>query len=282
MRPVLTSVITVVHGRHHHFIRQQAGFSTCRPAPDDRCVVAIDDPVIRTVAAPGVHVVECASTSAGLPLARARNQGAHEATERGADLLIFLDVDCIPGPALIDRYVDAHRRVDGDALLCGPVTYLPPAPDGYPLDALESLTDPHPARPAPPPGVLQTESNHDLFWSLSFAVSAAAWRRLGGFCETYAGYGGEDTDFAAVAAAKGVPLIWVGGAHAYHQHHPISDPPVEHLGAIVANARVFRRRWGRWPMTGWLDAFERDGLITRDGDRIAVATPVTRSVSTGA
>lgn len=277
-----TSVITVAHGRHDHFARQQDGFSTCQPPPDERHVVAIDDPVIPTLAAPGVHVVECPSDSTALPLARARNLGADEAIRRGADLLIFLDVDCIPGPALIDRYVAAHRRVEGHALLCGPVTYLPPAPDGYPLEALDALTDPHPARPAPRPGVLQAEANYDLFWSLSFAVSAATWRHLGGFCEDYVGYGGEDTDLGAEAAAREIPLFWVGGAHAYHQHHPVSDPPAEHLDAIVANARVFRRRWGRWPMAGWLDAFERDGLITRDGNRIAVADAATRSVTTGA
>jgi N-acetylglucosaminyl-diphospho-decaprenol L-rhamnosyltransferase len=275
---VSTAVITVVHGRHDHFLRQRAGLAAC--APDDRIVVALADPAIPVA---DEHVVRCAADPDALPLARARNAGARAALERGADLLIFLDVDCIPGPELIHRYVDAAHRVDGPALLCGPVTYLPPSPAGHPLEHLDALTDPHPARPAPPPGVLARESNHDLFWSLSFAVSAATWQQLGGFCEAYVGYGGEDTDFAATAAAQRIPLIWVGGAHAYHQHHPVSDPPVEHLEHIVANARVFRARWGRWPMTGWLDAFERDGLITRDGDRVDVAgEPVRRSVRTGA
>ncbi|MEW5809515.1 MAG: galactosyltransferase-related protein [Actinomycetota bacterium] len=270
MRPPRTAVITVVHGRHPHFAAQQAGLASCRPGPHDRCVVALADPAVAPLAGPGVHVVECSADPAALPLARARNTGAQAALDRGAELLIFLDVDCIPGPDLIGRYVEAHQRADRDALLCGPVTYLPPARDGYPLDRLVALTDPHPARPAPPAGVLQAEANYDLFWSLSFAVSAATWRRLDGFCEAYVGYGGEDTDYAACAAAQGIPLLWVGGAHAYHQHHPISDPPVEHLAAIVANARVFRRRWGRWPMTGWLDAFERDGLIARRGDDIEI------------
>jgi len=280
VRPVRTAVVTVVHGRHEHFARQQAGLAAC--APDDRCVVALADPGIAALAGCDVHVVECAADPAALPLARARNIGAQAALDRGADLLVFLDVDCIPGPALIDRYVDAHRRTDGPALLCGPVTYLPPSPGGYPLERLGEMTDPHPARPAPEPGVLRAEPNHDLFWSLSFAVSATTWRQLGGFCEAYVGYGGEDTDFAADAAAQRIPLLWVGGAHAYHQHHPVSDPPVEHLGHIVANARTFHRRWGRWPMVGWLDAFERQGLITRDGDRIdRVDTPV-RKVRTGA
>jgi hypothetical protein len=50
---------------------------------------------------------------------------------------------------------------------------------------------------------------------------------------------------------------------------------VEHLYQIVADARIFHRRWGRWPMPGWLDAFERDGLISPRGDEIAV-TPASR------
>ena len=42
------------------------------------------------------------------------------------------------------------------------------------------------------------------------------------------------------------------GARAYHQHHPSSSPPVQHLADILRNGALFRRRWGRWPMEGWL------------------------------
>ena len=87
------------------------------------------------------------------------------------------------------------------------------------------------------------------------------WRELGGFCEQYIGYGAEDTDFGQVAASRGIALTWVGGAWAYHQYHPSSDPPVQHLTDIVRNAAIFHRRWGWWPMTGWLREFERRGLI---------------------
>jgi len=31
---------------------------------------------------------------------------------------------------------------------------------------------------------------------------------------------------------------------------PISDPPIEHLADIIANAIVFEQRWGWWPMQG--------------------------------
>lgn len=266
------AVITVAHGRHGHFRCQEAGLARCVPRPDTRWVVTLDDPRIGALAHRSTEVVDCPWPSGPLPVARARNVGARLALERGAELLIFLDVDCIPSPSLVGDYRDAHGRVSGDALLCGPVTYLGPSPPGYDLDALEQLTDPHPARPVPAAGELMTEPNHDLFWSLSFAISAGAWAEIGGFCEEYEGYGGEDTDFGAAAAAAGIPLVWVGGAHAYHQYHPVSDPPVEHLHDIVANARVFHRRWGRWPMPGWLDAFEHAGMLVRDGERIDVTT----------
>jgi N-acetylglucosaminyl-diphospho-decaprenol L-rhamnosyltransferase len=95
-------------------------------------------------------------------------------------------------------------------------------------------------------------------------VRAATWHELGGFCEKYTGYGGEDTDFGQIAASRGVALTWVGGAWAYHQYHPGSDPPVQHLDDILRNAAVFHRRWGWWPMTGWLREFERQGLIVFD------------------
>jgi GT2 family glycosyltransferase len=170
---------------------------------------------------------------------------------------VFLDVDCIPSPGLFAAYAVAaadprHR----DALLCGPVAYLPaPVVGGYDLSALADLARPHSARPNPAPGTVEVARDRRLFWSLSFAVTASTWNRIGGFCPDYVGYGGEDTDFAEQAHAAGVGMRWVGGATAFHQHHPVSSPPVEHLAAIVRNARVFYDRWGWWPMTGWLTAF---------------------------
>jgi hypothetical protein len=167
---------------------------------------------------------------------------------------------------MLGRYheavLDAKHR---DALLCGPVTYLPPPHDvdGYPV-SLEHLINPHPARPAPRDGDIIPSTDYELFWSLSFALAASTWRQIGGFCERYRGYGGEDTDFAQTVRAAGVPMRWVGGAHAFHQFHPVSDPPVEHVHDIVRNAKIFHQRWGWWPMSNWLNAFEQRGLIIRD------------------
>lgn len=270
MTGVRTAVITVVRGRHEHLAMQERGLASSWTKAGLRCIVSMSDPAIRQLAPGDAEVIDCDEATGELPLARARNLGARRSIELGAELLIFLDVDCVPGRSMIGRYIDAYRRLGGSALFGGPVTYLGPSQDGYRLECLPTLTNPHPARPAPADGVLVAENDHNLFWSLSFAVSATTWRAIGGFCEQYVGYGAEDTDFAATAAARGVPLFWVGGAHAYHQYHPVSDPPIEHLAAIVSNARVFHQRWGRWPMPDWLDAFERSGVLTRHGGRIAV------------
>ena len=257
------AVITLVAGRHAHLLRQRE---------------ALDPGVHHVVVAMGEHeaercrellrersdVIGVEAASEGLPLARARNAGAEHALAAGADLLVFLDVDCIPSATLLPRY-EAAARAEPAALLCGPVGYLPPAPErGYAAADLHTLANPHPARPVPAEDELITGGDHTLFWTLSFAVTPATWRRIGGFCEAYVGYGGEDTDYGQLAARAGVDLVWVGGAWAYHQHHETQSPPVQHLADIVRNGGLFRERWGWWPMGGWLAAFAERGLVRHD------------------
>ncbi|MDM7490882.1 galactosyltransferase-related protein [Rhodococcus sp. CSLK01-03] len=305
-----TTVITLVAGRHAHLRLQLRGLARSARTPDDHVVVSMGDPAVAplieaegypahtvTLSAAGPLSLSAGgplsppaggplSPSAGgplsppaggpLPLSTARNLGAECALARGAELLVFLDVDCIPSVGLLGLYERAASDPQhGSALLCGPVTYLPPpGPEGYDPARLERSVNPHPARPSPPAGAIHTGDEYDLFWSLSFATTRETWTAVGGFCTDYVGYGGEDTDFAQRAARAGVGLRWIGGAHAFHQHHPVSDPPVEHLHEILHNAAVFHRRWGRWPMTGWLTRFAEAGLARYD-------TVADRWVATG-
>lgn len=285
--PGRVAVVTVVHGRHRHLWLQQRSLAEGAVPPDDHVVVAMDDPRAAWWPAPGrrPHVVHLPRTDERLPLAAARNLGARTAIERGADLLLFLDVDCIASPGLVLAYEEASRRpLTEDAVLCGPVSYLPPPPaGGYDLHTVHALATPHAARPCPCPGdVVVDTDGHDLFWSLSFALTPQTWERVGGFDEAYAGYGAEDTDFGQRAAAAGVPLAWVGGARASHQHHPTQTPPVQHLDDVLHNGRLFRDRWGRWPMQGWLDAFEEQGLVRRtdDGDYERADAPASSVAAT--
>lgn len=277
-----TALLTIVAGRHDHLRGQLLGLAASDEAPAWHVVAVMGDDGVRAVldatpAAPGTRrvVVDVPPAEDGeLPLARARNAAAAAALERGADLLVFLDVDCVPSPGLVGGYVRAAgdpavRAAAGPVLLCGPVAYLPPGVrvgSAADLPRLSAAAQPHPARPAPAPGqvVAADPSQWWLFWSLSFAVSGPDWARSGGFCEEYRGYGAEDTDVAATVRSLGGTLFWVGGAAAHHQHHPVTDPPVHHLEAIVRNAGVFHRRWGWWPMTGWLEEFRAAGLADYD------------------
>ncbi|MET3962132.1 N-acetylglucosaminyl-diphospho-decaprenol L-rhamnosyltransferase [Marmoricola sp. OAE513] len=261
-----TAVVTLAHGRHDHLIRQIRSLALGRRRPDLHVVVAVADTQIRNLpelCRHSVVVLDTATDPRGLPLAAARNLGLRAATDAGCDVLIALDVDCLAGPTLVNGYADIVRARP-DAVWSGPVTYLPPpGPEGYPLQDLGSLDSPHPTRPAPEPGEYLENADPCLFWSLSFALSADAFDRSGGFDEAYVGYGAEDTDFAQRATRAGLGLGWVGSARAYHQHHPVSAPPVEHLDDILRNARLYHDRWGTWPMHGWLVQFERCGLVRR-------------------
>jgi N-acetylglucosaminyl-diphospho-decaprenol L-rhamnosyltransferase len=261
---VTTAIITLASAaRLDHLRRQEEWIRIV--APDCiRVVVQLDPEPDHAFGGDALHVPPGAD---GLRLAAGRNRGAAEAIARGADLLVFLDVDCLPHPDMIGAY---ERSAGQDrTLLCGPVTYLPAGViPASPAEADRSLA-PHSARPAPTAGAVQaaTDAEWDLFWSLSFACTAATWDAIGGFDERYEGYGGEDTDFAHRARAAGATLHWVGGAHALHQYHATSKPPWQHLDDILRNGRLFASTWGRWPMLGWIEAFAEAGAVENvDGD----------------
>jgi GT2 family glycosyltransferase len=261
---VKLAVITLVHGRRAHLERQHAGIAQGTERPDAYIVVAMDDPDLAAWSPQGGAppiVLPLRLASPRLPLARARNVGAEAAMAGGADLLVFLDVDCIPSPEMLSAYRKAAEQRP-DALLCGPVGYLPEG-QHHP-DSFDAVAHFHHFRPRPEDGELR-EGEHRLFWSLSFAVSARTWQRVGGFDERYEGYGAEDTDFAMRARRAGAPLVWVGGATAFHQHHPTSSPPVQHLDDILVNGELFAEAWGWWPMQGWLDHWLAQGVIERSG-----------------
>lgn len=301
----MIALITIAAGRHDHLAGQLAGVARGDRRPELQVIVAMGDPEIRQVVdaaeaenpgapdgspagdQPAIEVIEVdpkdlarrrgrPELAAELPLAHARNAGADRAIAAGASTLIFLDVDCIPGTELVQDYAAAISRsaAGPPTVWCGQVRYLPPVNGPYRFEQLPELGRAHPARPEPAAGSIEYSDDPKMFWSLSFAVTAEHWQQVGGFCEEYFGYGGEDTDFGRQLIARAGRLGWLGGAPAYHQHHASVSPPWPHLAAIVRNANLFHRRWGEFPMEGWLAAFAEAGAITlADGQWELTGTP---------
>ncbi len=199
-----------------------------------------------------------------LPLAAARNRAAALAS---GEFLAFLDVDCIPHPDYLAQLIPAVERTKG--IVMGDVRYLPKgsALDSWTFESLAADAIIHPRRPEIPADKDIIPLAYPLFWSLTFALRSTEFARLGGFDESYVGYGGEDTDFSFSARKAGVPLF-ACGARAYHQYHPSYSPPFNHLEDIVINANHFYRKWRMWPMEGWLRKFEEGGYIAWDKDSI--------------
>lgn len=255
------SLITLNLDRDDHLSHCLEGVARSRRVPDQTIVVAIGGGVLAVP--PGVTVAP--SPGKGLALARARNVGRRSAD---GDVLVFLDVDCIPSRELIGALEAA--AVANDALICGEVLYLPRAVEtGWTDRILCAEGVRHPARTFPEGGVA-IAPEPGLFWSLAFAVRAETYDRLGGFDEGFVGYGGEDTDLAFRAAAAGVQILFQGEGYAFHQRHAACDPPLTHCADIVRNALRFHARHGVWPMRGWLEAFAAIGVVTFDGTELSL------------
>jgi len=265
------SVLTIVKNRADHLAQLVEGLRRSIVPPDE--LVIVDMGSVPPLTAPDapfpIRLIDFARP--GLPLAAARNAAARAAT---GEHLLFLDVDCIPMRGLVGEMCDQLSK--RDALICAEAFYLGPtdARGAWDEDRLKLSAMPHPVRSFPSEGVKE-ESNAGLFWSLVFGIRRQRFLDLEGFDDMFDGYGAEDTDFGFRTQRAGVPLLFKGGAGAFHQHHDVFDPPLQHLEDIVRNAQLFRDRWHFWPMEGWIDAFAEMGLVTRAGDRIVIQRTAT-------
>lgn len=251
------SALTLVRNRQEHLDRLVEGLTLSVSPPDELIVIDMSD---TPVTLPSLDIPVCIERLAGdaLPLAAARNLAAASSS---GDVLLFLDVDCIVSSDVCGRM--RALLAERDAVVCPEVLYLPAGAVGPgPLSEtdLKAAGRAHPVRPFPQEGV-SLERNPGLFWSLAFALRRSTFHRLGGFDETYVGYGAEDTDLGFRIARDGAPLLFVGGAPVFHQHHDGYDPPLQHFRALIANANRFHATWSIWPMDGWLAAMARLGLI---------------------
>ncbi|MXP42913.1 glycosyltransferase [Altererythrobacter sediminis] len=261
-------MLTLVRGRQSHFDHLIAGLRAQVAFPEELIVAHMQDEppavpkdmpfAVRMVHVPGER----------LPLAKARNAAAQLAS---GEVLALLDVDCIPGPHFVRRASEVVAETEMGVFL-PEVGYLPARREGW-MNSATGMPDfgliarssqRHPAKPDLAGVSVARISGHRELWGLAFILHRQTWASVGGMDEHYIGYGGEETDFAQRLKQAGSGLFWLGGTVCYHQHHRVHVPPLQHFDAILENARRYRRKWGDWCMTYWLDQFEEMGLVTRN------------------
>ena len=261
------SVLTLVRGRQAHLHRMIEGLKRQTELPGELVIAFMQARPMRDLPETPFPVRVVVVDRAYLPLAEARNAAARSATYRD---LVFLDVDCIPEPTLVERYMEGLKATS-NAVLQGEVSYLPAMDERtFDYDEFASVGHLHPSRPPIPREGLLEEPDMGMLWGLNFALQRRLFLRVGGLDERFIGYGGEETDFARGLAEQGATLMWCGGARAYHQHHQVMRPPLQHFNDIVRNATLYKQKWGEWCMDYWLGQLHERGFIRWDDKRITV------------
>ncbi|GAB3753766.1 glycosyltransferase family 2 protein [Spirosoma pomorum] len=248
------SIVTIVKGRRKQLANLLHSVKASTILPYDIQVICMDD--LAGIAPPddlnvSIHVM---NETHALPLAAARNRGI-AATKTGN--VIFIDVDCIVSPTL---FATMLTGLQAENIIAAYPLYLPVLPDTGNYGDLKHQAVSHPAREHI---AVSQPVDHLQFWSLIFAIQKQTFETIGGFDESFTGYGAEDTDFAMMFHQTGVKQIFVRD-YVLHQYHDKYDPPLNHFDSIIENATRYRQKWNVLPMQRWLSAFENMGLIKID------------------
>lgn len=263
------SVLTIASGRVDHLRNVMIGLDRQTVPPCELVIARMQAAPFEDLPQVSFPVFEIVvdGDDHGMPLAAARNAAARRAS---GEILVFLDVDCIPAPGLVEDYLRASADFPG--LLMGEVMYLPGGANrpGWEVSQFEQVAVRHSDRQGPPSSGIETCTDYRCFWSLNFSLPAQAFLASGGFDERYIGYGGEDTDFGKTLSTLGIGIAWMKGARVFHQYHEHHMPPIHHLTSVVRNAELFASKWGYRTMEHWLYAFKLMGLIDTVGSEIRI------------
>ena len=261
--------MTIVRGRQAHLDNQRTGLAESELQPDEWIVIGMGQDV-QLSPLPCVRLVTDRVDYDGenLPLAEARNRAAEICSN---EKMVFLDVDCIPSKQMLTFFDQV--LTESPQLWMGNALYLTSdATAGqWQIEDLKQDAVQHPLLPELSDGERLAADKYERFWSLCFGITKTDFAKIGGFDPQFDGYGGEDTDFALQAQDVGVQFSFVG-ATAYHQHHSVCKPPLNHFASIIRNAKTFFKKRNVWPMESWLLQFAEQGLIefTPDEKRLTI------------
>ena len=192
-------------------------------------VIVVDDgscPPLRVPASTPLRVRTMRQERRGFGLARARNAGARMALH---DILVFLDGDVIAEAGLLAAHARWHHAVS-DALTLGFCAYV--SVEGMDAAAVRdrpaSLAALFAGRPFDKPWLERhmartadlTSGRDDVFRAVTghnLGISRTFFEEVGGFDESFARYGGEDTEFGYRVQMRGGLLVPARNAFGWHQ-----------------------------------------------------------------
>ena len=249
------SVVTLVKGRKKQLENMLESIKQSTIVPSEIVIVWMEKETQNArVEDEELNIKQLYLEKGELPLAKARNLG-FESTSY--EHVVFLDVDCICSPTLLDGLLTGLRD---KAITSAYARYLPyiPLSGLYPQIEQDALSHHKRAKLE-----ANTPLPHKKFWSLVFALRKDDFYAIGGFDEKFTGYGGEDTDFAERFNKQNFAFILIND-EVLHQYHFKYSPPLNYLEAIVENANLFYQKHGYFPMYSWLKEFCKRNYVTFD------------------
>lgn len=259
------SVCTLYSRRSSHLQNLIQGLIESKMHPLELVIICMNDSLPELPSTPFQINSFTINSPHKLPLAAARTKASFIAN---GEFLIFLDVDCIPHPDLVETF--AYHLENEDALYQGSIRYLNSQwRKKWNFETLYFDSAPNRLQGEELTANQRKIHKYEFFWSLCFGIRKSTFSKIGGFDTRFTGYGGEDTDFSFTARLHKIPFYKIS-ALAYHQFHASYSPPLNHLEDIVENAKVFNDKWNFLPMDKWLKQFAELGYIKLENNHIEI------------
>ncbi|QJR82639.1 glycosyltransferase [Alteromonas pelagimontana] len=254
------SVVTIVKNRFHELSNLISSLESSSVRPQELVIVWMTAPTDHSlIKSEHFEIVHRFETSSDLPLPQARNKAF--VTCRN-DKIFHLDVDCACSPEFFELAMDSWQD---DRVLTTAVTRVETLPEHATFENIQRRIKFQKRDNSVRSSILEMQD----FQSAVFAISKKAFSTVGGFDESYCGFGIGDIDFATRCESAGFHLFQLP-MRTFAQYRPGRACPVNHVLDIVNNVATFKRKWGFYPAVNWLNEFASKGIIFADFEEYGV------------